>query len=747
MTLPPSNSSDRCESRAFERLHPKIQRWIWDKGWEDLRTVQEEAVDPILHESGDVIITAPTAGGKTEAAFLPILTRVAERPAPGVRVLYISPLRALINDQFDRLEDLGERLGIRFHRWHGDVPSSSKQRVLADPAGVLLITPESLEALFVLRGSQVPQFLCGLAYVVVDELHSFIGTERGAQLLSLIHRVELAVGRRVPRVALSATLGDMSLAASALRPRDAAQVRIIADASGEGNELRLAVRGFSEVDPNDPDSEATDTDELRVSSADDAIAALLFRQLRGKKNLVFANSRSAVERYSDLLRRKCDEAHFPQEFWPHHGSLSRELREDVERILKERGRPATAVCTSTLELGIDIGGVESVAQIGVPPSVASLRQRLGRSGRRENQASVLRVFIKERPSRPDLLLADELRLDLVQTVATINLLLRHWCEPPARGMLHLSTLIHQLLALVAQHGGISPERAWTILCTNGGPFDAIDRTTLAEVLRSMGEHDLITQCEDGTLLPGVTGERMINHYSFYAVFATPQEYRLVTEEQTLGTLPISYPIAPEQLLIFGGRRWLVVDVDEHTRTIRLKPSRGGKVPLFGGGGTRVHDEIRREMRHLYTSGETPPFLDETARDFLQEARAAFKDMRLHETNAIQRGRTTYIVCWEGDRIVSTIQLLLASRGIPGERSGPIISTEKASPAAVQQILAEATTALVDPVHLARHAKNKIENKYDCFLGEHLLCCEYASRELAPIRLGHSSPAKGSPSTD
>jgi ATP-dependent Lhr-like helicase len=735
----PSSSSDPPISQAFARLHPTIQRWIWDKGWHDLRTIQEQAAEPILLESPDVIITAPTAGGKTEAAFLPILSKVAERPAAGVRVLYLSPLRALINDQFDRLEDLGKRLDLPFHRWHGDVSSSSKHRVLADPAGVLLTTPESLEAMFVLRGSLVAQFFAGLTYVVVDELHAFIGTERGTQLQSLLHRVELAVGRRVPRIALSATLGDMRLAAQALRPNESDRVRIVED-KAEGRGIKLRLRGFMEQFTElpsagerrgDEDDEHEESQQELPSSADEAIADMLFRQLRGKKNLVFANARSAVERYSDLLRRRCEKACVPQEFWPHHGSLSRELREDVERMLKERDRPITGVCTSTLELGIDIGAVESVAQVGVPPSVASLQQRLGRSGRKADQEASLRVFIKERPRCADMLLEDELRLDLVQTVATINLLLRKWYEPPATGALHLSTLVHQVLALIAQHGGIAPDRAWTVLCGTGSAF-AIDRTTFVRVLRSMGENELLTQAADGTLLAGRVGDQKVNHYSFFAVFATPQEYRLVSDGHTLGTLPISYPVAPSQLIIFGGRRWLVLDVDDSTRTIQLKPSRGGNVPLFGGGGIRVHDEIRHEMRRIYSASDLPAYLDGVAISLLQEARQAFADLHLDKTNAIQRGRSAYLVCWEGDRTVNTLQLLLVSLGVPTERSGPILSTEKASSDDVARLVSSSATDALDLKHLATFAKNKVENKYDCFLAEDLLCLEYASRELAPL---------------
>ena len=199
-------------SAGFRRLHELIQRWVWDQGWSDLRDIQERAIGPILDGGRDVIVAAATAGGKTEAAFLPICSQVIAQPSGSVRALYVSPLKALINDQFDRLDRLCERLAIPVHRWHGDVPSTHKRQVLSDPAGILLITPESLEALFVLRGTAIAKLFGNLDFVVVDELHSFIGSERGQQLQSLLSRIERVLRRRVPRIALSATLGDMDLA-------------------------------------------------------------------------------------------------------------------------------------------------------------------------------------------------------------------------------------------------------------------------------------------------------------------------------------------------------------------------------------------------------------------------------------------------------------------------------------------------------------------------------------------------------
>ena len=364
----PASSS---ESSSFRLLDQRIQRWIWSVGWTALRDIQEQAIPALIGADHDVIICAATASGKTEAAFLPIFSHLLGDQSNAGSVLYISPLKALINDQWNRLSELCESLEIPVVAWHGDISASRKHRFLKDPRGILLITPESLEALFVNRGSSVPGLMASLRYVVIDELHAFIGAERGRQLQSLLHRTEKAAGRNLPRIGLSATLGNMRLAAEFLRPGNPSGVQLL-NSKADGRELKVVIMGYVE-------SASSQTD---ISPSTIEIAKHLYGTLRGSNNLIFPNSRSLVESYADMLRRFCERDGIPNEFWAHHGNLSRELREDTEHALKSGTTAATAVCTSTLELGIDIGSVKSIAQIGPPPSVMSLRQRLGRSGRR-----------------------------------------------------------------------------------------------------------------------------------------------------------------------------------------------------------------------------------------------------------------------------------------------------------------------------------------------------------------------------
>jgi ATP-dependent Lhr-like helicase len=375
-----SPASDSTLEGAYDKLHPTIRRWIRDQGWDELREIQARTVNAVLDGDRDILIAATTAAGKTEAAFLPILTQVAERKEPGFSVLYVSPLKALINDQFKRLDELCDNMGIPVVKWHGDAPQADKKRALAKPQGIALITPESIEAMFTRRPADAARLLSTAAFIVIDELHSFLQGPRGLHVASLLRRIDAMSKKAARRVGLSATIGDLPQAAAWLRPAVPHSVEIL-EAKSDSPELRLQIRGYvepPELDDPDHAEGVSGAEETARRIALDDIADHLFATLRGTNNLVFGGSRRTVESAADRLRRRCEAAKVPNEFFPHHGSLSKTLREDLEDRLKDAKLPTTAICTSTLELGVDIGSVKSVAQIGSPRSLSSLKQRLGR---------------------------------------------------------------------------------------------------------------------------------------------------------------------------------------------------------------------------------------------------------------------------------------------------------------------------------------------------------------------------------
>ncbi|NQT63968.1 MAG: DEAD/DEAH box helicase [Candidatus Marinimicrobia bacterium] len=727
MNLPPLSSNSRT-SNSFDLLHPKIQRWIWQQGWDELHDIQEQAIDSILNSENDVVISAATARGKTEAAFLPICSSIADSPNSSVRVLYLGPLKALINDQFSRLEYLCEDLGIPVHRWHGDVDAAKKKKLLNKPSGILLITPESLEALFVIHGPKMKMLFHDLSYSVVDELHSFIGNERGKQLQSLLHRLEIIQKRQIKRIALSATLGDMPMAAEFLRKGGAENATLI-DSSSHQPEIKLQIRGYieSEQDAVRTKNQSV-TENQKISGDYIEVAKHLFKVLRGTNNLIFSNSRQEVEVYADLLRRYCVTEKLPNEFFPHHGSISKDLREDVEDRLKDKSLPINVVCTSTLEMGIDIGSVSSIAQIGVPFTVASVRQRLGRSGRRDDPA-VLRMYVQEREITDRSPIQDYLRPHMVQAIAMVNLLLEKWYEPPKIEALHLSTLVQQILSMIAQYGGVKASEAWQCLCKSG-PFSGVDQSMFISLLRGLGSNELITQTSDNLLLLDIMGERIVNHYSFFAAFSTPEEYRLIAEGKQLGTLPIAYPLVEGMYLIFAGRRWVVMSVDNEKKVIDLAASKGGRPPKFLGGGGSIDDRIREEMRRVYMSEEIPRFLDRTSVELLEEARKYFREFQLSKSIIYKSGKDSLVFLWKGDRIQNTLALMLKSKGLKVTIDGLSITvTDCDAEDLINHLRSIQAEVLINGQELAFNVTNKVNEKYDQYLGEDLLRADYASRYL------------------
>ncbi len=710
-TALPSSTS---EGGGLPLLHPFIREWVSSRGWAGLRPVQEEAIAPIL-AGRDVLLVAPTASGKTEAAFLPLCSLLlAGPPVHGVAVLYLSPLKALIDDIAERLEALCYPLGIEVTPWHGDAAASRKSRLRAAPTGILLTTPESLEAMFCLRGPETAAMLGSLVRVVVDEVHGFMGTERGAQVRSLLRREEDATGRVVPRIGLSATIGDVSAAAEFLRPGAGDSVVVVR--SSEPQRVRVQVRGYRMPTPSDGGGE-------EHLDPEEAIARDLFR-LRGSDNLVFVNSRAAVERYTDFLGELSERAGVPCEFWPHHGNLAAGVRRHTEGSLKGHGA-ATAICTSTLELGIDIGTAESVAQVGPPPSVASLRQRLGRSGRRGNPPTI-RIHMSEGDVLDPVGL---LRPALVQAVAAVRLLQQGWYEPAPPGVRHLSTLLQQVLSLISERSGADPHEAHRVLCGRpGAAFGAVSEAEFARILRSMEDRGLVERAEDGTVLLGAEGERVVGRHTFYAAFQTPVEYRVAGEGRELGTLPLVRPLAVGQPLLFAGRRWVISALHEGRRLVEVEPAPSAVAPEFGGLGMSVSGRVREEMLAVYRGEDDPPYLDPVARDLLAEGREAFSRLGVAEHPLVPWAGGTMAFCFCGDPALDALALALRARGVMAFPHGPAVRVLSPPEGLKAHLAALAASPPPEGADLARGVAAARE-KHDRYLPRDLLLREHAARAL------------------
>ncbi|WP_406643239.1 DEAD/DEAH box helicase [Pectobacterium brasiliense] len=715
-------------SSAYDSLDPRVRKWVYKQGWSALRPLQESAIPVVLARDQDVLISAGTAAGKTEAFFLPACSAIADITG-GFGIIYISPLKALINDQYRRLESLGEALDMPVTPWHGDVPQSKKKKIRTDPAGILLITPESLESLLINSSGWIKQAFSPVAYIVIDEFHAFIGTERGMQLLSLLNRIDHVLGRHanpVPRVALSATLGELDKVPELLRPDQRLPCEIVTDSNSTAT-LQVQVKGY--LIP------VTEKGEEPQSSAEKHVCADIFRLCRGDSHLVFANSRKRTESIAATLSDMCEENVVPNEFFPHHGSLSRELRETLEARLQQGNLPTTAVCTMTLELGIDIGKVQSVIQVTPPHSVSSLRQRMGRSGRRDSP-SVLRMLISEQELTATSDMVDRLRLQLVQSMAMIRLMItKRWFEPADARQMHYSTLLHQILAITAQWGGVRADQLWSQLCQTG-PFRNIDLTDFKTLLRHMGGYGLLTQLASGEMVIGAEGEKLTNHYTFYAVFNTPEEFRIVAGSRTLGTVPVDSPLLPDQHIIFGGRRWKVTEIEVEKKVIYVEATKGGQPPQFSGGGMSVHDVVRQEMLAIYRENDyriaigskRVDYADATARSLFAEGCDSFKRFNLQNSHFISDGQRSYVLPWMGDKVVNTITALLMRSSFKASSFAGVIEIDDASVPTVQHALKQMLfSGLPSESELAADVPEKYLDKYDDYLPESLLAKGYGAK--------------------
>ncbi|CAK1939324.1 ATP-dependent helicase Lhr and Lhr-like helicase [Vibrio crassostreae] len=712
---------------AHAKLDTRIQKWIFNQGWYNLREIQCKSIDPILAGDTDVLISASTAAGKTEAFFLPAISKMINGEQSGVSILYISPLKALINDQDRRLESLVDLIDLNVTPWHGDSPKGRKNKLKKSPSGIVLITPESLESMLIRDAGWVKQAFSKLEHIVIDEFHAFLGTERGHHLVSLLHRLEHLLGRLespIPRTALSATLGNIEDVPVLLRPNQSLPCQIIRD-SQSTTSLKVQIKGY--VEPKEILEEGPESAEIQVCRD-------LFKFCRGNSHLVFANSRKRTESLAATLTDFCDEAVVPNEFFPHHGSLAKELREDLERRLQSEKLPTTAICTMTLELGIDIGKVNSVIQVTAPHSVSSLRQRMGRSGRRGGP-SVLRMLITENELEVDSDVVSKLRLQLVQSLAMIRLLIRNkWYEPADTEKYHFSTLLHQILSVVAQWGGVRADQLFTLLCKDG-VFQKVSVNHFKALLMHMGQQDLITQLGSGELSLGLAGERLVSHYSFYAVFKTPEEYRVLNGDKTLGSLPVDSLIMTGQHIVFGGKRWKVLDVDPDKKIIRVEYARGGQAPKFGGGGLAIHDEIRKEMFQILLDGDYRipigsqkiDFVDANAKELFTESVEYFNAAGLANKSILQVGKSTCIFTWMGDKTVNTIAALLINLGYEVGNFAGVLIVEDAAKESIEISLKQLLlNGLPTEQLLSGSVRDKLIDKFDEYLSEDILALNFGS---------------------
>lgn len=627
---------------AFKRYAPFIREYIYRKKWQELREVQVEACNAIMDTDNHAIIASGTASGKTEAAIFPILSLLEKNPSSTIGVLYIGPLKALINDQFSRLTELLEEQNIPVWAWHGDISSYKKKKVIHEAKGVLQITPESLEAMLMTRPTVIKTLFADLRFIIIDEIHAFMGTDRGLQVLCLLARLERAAGCSPRRVGLSATLNDYVPAEQFISTgtnRKAMSVGLTV----KSRKLSLGLESVS-----------FPKDEIKAKKEMQNYMRFLYDQCHLKKCLVFANSRSDVEQFIYYMKKIANARKEPDVFYAHHGSIERYLREETERALKEEKGPTVAAATLTLELGIDIGDLDMTVQLGPPVSCSSFVQRLGRSGRRTGHSKMLFVeSLNEQESDP----LSALPWDLLQTIAVIQLYCEeHWVEPFEIKPKPFSLLVHQTLSILVQKGELKPSELGKEILTLP-PFNG--RITVLEykhLLRFMIERDYLERLDSGRIIVGTAAENVCNHYSFYAVFRDNEEYRVLSNSGKIGT--IGSPPRIGETFSLAGKAWKVTAIDDIKRKVFVVPSHGtGKAYWHGGYGS-IHTKVVQRMKQILEENSQYSYLTRNSQNALMSARVLADNINLLNAQLFSLNNSLYICPWRGTKTIKTLERLL-----------------------------------------------------------------------------------------
>ena len=744
----------------FERYAPFVQEYIYRNNWESLRSIQVAAGDTIFNTDENVLICASTASGKTEAAFFPIISLFYEDMPKSVGCIYIGPLKALINDQFDRLTELCDEAEIPVWHWHGDVSMSHKNKLLRHPSGILQITPESLEAMLMRKYQMLPLLFGDLRFIVIDEVHSLLRGDRGGQTLCLIERLCKAAGVNPRRIGLSATMGDPVRAGEFLAA-GTGRGTVIPKIEEKKARWRLSVEHFyiqndeGKASKTAADASTAHEPELQAfpaitdaaaaeydgdSQSDDSVAEeklydpsfkYIFDNTRNKKCLVFTNSREECEAVTTTLRRYSEVQGESERFQIHHGNISSALRETAEELMKDDDELQTTVTTATLELGIDIGRLEKAFQVDAPWTVSSFLQRMGRTGRR-GQPPEMHFVIREEEVEERALLPVTIPWKLIQAISLIQLYAEEkWVEPPRLERLPFSLLYHQTMSTLVAGGEMLPaELAGRVLGLQY--FHRITQEDYRELLLHLIDIGHIERTAEGGLIVGLAGERIVNGFKFYGVFQENEEYSVRSEAGQLGTIVAPPPVGEK--IAIAGHVWTVLEVDRTRHSVYCTKVRGSVPAYFGQCPGDLNTKILLRMRQVLTEDINYPYLKKNASDRLEKARNLFRDKNITDNMLFNLGGTKWcFMPWLGTYSFMALErfLRIKLKGRLGlsnfDSSKPffMVFNMKADKESFFSILSEELAKPFDMMELIYPKEVPLFEKYDEFVPEHLVKKSFA----------------------
>lgn len=716
----------------FYRFTQEVRDFIYTNGWESLRPIQVEAANVIFETEDNLILTSDTASGKTEAAFFPIISLMNGEYAGSVEVLYIAPLKSLINDQFERIDTLLLDSGIPVFHWHGDVAASHKNKLLKNPAGILQITPESLESMLMNRHSDIIRLFGGLKFVIIDEIHTLTGVDRGNQILCQLDRIAEIIGYHPRRIGLSATIGDIAHAQAWLTGNTGRNTAVPAVTSAK-TKWRLALEHFY-IQDTTAERGADPFEHPEAKAEIDAGYEYMYDCVKDRKSIVFSNSREETEYVTATLRQIAGNRGENDIFYIHHGNLSASIREETEHRLKEEEK-CVACATVTLELGIDIGKIERILNVGSPNTVSGFLQRLGRSGRRTGIPEMFMVFREEKPL-PDDPLPKHIPWELIRGIAIVQLYLEEkFIEPPSIKRMPFSLLFQQTLSILASSGENTPKRlAEKVLSLS--PFAHVEKEDYRELLISMIKNDYVEMTETGGLILGLQGEKLTKSFKFYAVFKDSEDYAVKNESEEIGTISSPPPVGDRFAL--AGRVWEVEELDLSRKLIYVHPVAGKMQVAWPGEYGEIHTKILEKMREILSSDTEYPYLKVNARERLAAARRVFANTGMRETMLVSLGgNTKCLLPWLGTRSFRTLRKYLQKNasyfGMYGiEYEGGYYMTFKCdkNPDELLTLIRRKITAdTIEPIELVGKGECPIFEKYDPCIPPELLRRAYAVDKL------------------
>ena len=715
----------------FYRLSPFIREYIYRNKWEKLHGFQAQAIEAILDTPDHILISSGTASGKTEAALLPIITDLHRNPPLSIGAMYIGPLKALINDQFVRIADLLEETDIPVQSWHGDVSQAKKHHFLKRARGILQITPESLEAMLINRHYELKRLFFDLRYVIIDEIHVFIDSDRGRQVLCQLERLSRVQKRPSRRIGLSATISEPQLTMDWLRGHSGLDAKLIKESRGSQAEIGLEyfrLRHDSDDVPvaQIPSDVSSQAGCLGALTVDENVYYQHLHQMtqRVPKTLIFANTRQGTEAIVMHLRKISERNRLPGFYHVHHGSISAPLREFAEAAMKAENQKAGVAATVTLELGIDLGQLDQVLQVNSTHSVLSFVQRLGRSGRRGGPARMF-FYAIEKESEPGHL-GEELPWNLLQTIAIIQLYAEEkWIEPPQIPQMPLSLLYHQTMSIIKAHTELSPpqlaERVLTL-----SPFKQVTEEHFRALLRHLLEIEHLERTEKGGLMIGIEAEKIVNNYRFYATFKDETEYRVRDKSREIGTIQAPAPV--DSAILLAGYAWRVLKVDEEMRVIEVERVRGKPDTFWRGSGISIHTRVLQKMREVLLSQDTYPYLHPRAQKRLDIARQSAQSAHLSTASIFPLTDNRFLVFpWCGRPQFETQLLLLEHAGFKVPSSYRpyyyVLDCEMSDMHEVkgklEQLYLQPPSAL-DLANCVDAGELRRRNKYDVYVPDHLL---------------------------